>query len=104
MRKFNPSFAALAVACVALFAALGGTSVAASLLIGTNQPKDGAVTSSKIGHRQARSGNLALGAVNARAALSALSRCGRTCRLRPAPKIWVSELVRQLPVARALVS
>ena len=33
---------------VALFAALGGTSVAASLLIGTNQIKDNAVTTSKL--------------------------------------------------------
>ncbi|HWK16799.1 MAG TPA: hypothetical protein VNR66_05035 [Solirubrobacteraceae bacterium] len=63
MRRFNPSFAALAVSCVALFAALGGTSVAASLLIGTHQLKDGAVTSSKIGHHQVKTGNIANNAV-----------------------------------------
>jgi hypothetical protein len=63
MRKFNPSSAALVIACLALFAALGGTSLAASLLIGTNQIQDGAVTSSKIGAHQVRSRNLGPGAV-----------------------------------------
>jgi hypothetical protein len=63
MRRFNPSFAALAIACFSLFTALGGTSLAASLLIGTQQIKNGAVTSSKIGARQVRNRNLAPGSV-----------------------------------------
>ncbi|HEY8762901.1 MAG TPA: hypothetical protein VIM18_01800 [Solirubrobacteraceae bacterium] len=63
MRRFNPSFAALAIACFALFTALGGTSLAASLLIGTKQIKNGAVTSSKIGADQVRNRNLAPAAV-----------------------------------------
>ncbi len=63
MRRFNPSIAALAVAFASLFTALGGTSLAASFLIGTHQIKDRAVTSSKIGTHQVRSGNLDLGAV-----------------------------------------
>lgn len=48
---------------MALFAPLGGTSVAASPLIGTHQLKDGAVTSSKIGHHQVKTGNIANNAV-----------------------------------------
>jgi hypothetical protein len=63
MRRFNPSSAALVIACFALFSALGGTSFAASLLIGTQQIKNGAVTSSKIGAQQVRNHNLAPGAV-----------------------------------------
>jgi hypothetical protein len=63
MRRFNPSSAALAIACFALFSALGGTSFAASLLVGTQQIKNGAVTSSKIGAKQVRNRNLAPEAV-----------------------------------------
>jgi hypothetical protein len=63
MRRFNSSSAALVIACLALFAAFGGTSLAASLLIGTNQIQDGAVTSSKIGTHQVHSRNLGSGAV-----------------------------------------
>jgi hypothetical protein len=48
---------------VALFAALGGTSLATSLLIGTNQIQHGAVTSGKIGAGQVRTRNLADGSV-----------------------------------------
>jgi hypothetical protein len=42
------NLAALAVAALALFVALGGTSYAAGLLIGTKQIKNNAVTSKKI--------------------------------------------------------
>lgn len=67
MRRLTSSSAALVIACLALFAALGGTSLAASLLIGTQQIQNGAVTSSKIGNHQVRSHNLDSGAVNTRA-------------------------------------
>jgi hypothetical protein len=63
MRKFNPSVAALAIACIALFTALGGTSLATSFLIGTKQIKPGAITSGKIGTGQVRTRNLADSAV-----------------------------------------
>jgi hypothetical protein len=63
MPSFKRPSAALVIACFALFAALGGTSLAASLLIGTQQIKNGAVTSSKIATAQVRSNNLAPGSV-----------------------------------------
>ena len=47
-RASRLNLAALAVAGLALFVALGGTSYAAGLLIGTKQIKDNAVNSKKI--------------------------------------------------------
>jgi hypothetical protein len=48
MRSFKRPSASIVVSTVALFIALGGTSIAASGLIGTNQIKNGAVTTPKI--------------------------------------------------------
>jgi hypothetical protein len=50
--------AALAVAGLALFVALGGTSYAAGLLIGTKQIKNNAVTSKKIKNNRVSSSDL----------------------------------------------
>jgi hypothetical protein len=48
MRSLTRPSASLVLACVALFVALGGTSLAAAGLIGTNQIKNGAVTTAKL--------------------------------------------------------
>jgi hypothetical protein len=48
MRKSTRPSASLIVSSLALFVALGGTSLAASGLIGTSQIKNGAITTSKI--------------------------------------------------------
>jgi hypothetical protein len=48
MLKLRRPSASFVVACTALFVALGGTSLAATGLIGTNQIKNGAVTTAKI--------------------------------------------------------
>ena len=48
LRASRLNLAALAVAALALFVALGGTSYAAGLLIGTKQIKNNAVTPTKI--------------------------------------------------------
>jgi hypothetical protein len=58
MRKPTRPSASLILSCLALFVALGGTSLAASGLIGTNQIKPGAVTSSKIATQGVRNVNL----------------------------------------------
>jgi len=63
MRILKSSKTATAISAVALFAALGGTSWASGMLIGTNQIANGAVTSAKIGHHQVKAANLANGAV-----------------------------------------
>ena len=52
------NLAALAVAALALFVALGGTSYAAGLLIGTKQIKPNAVTSGKIKNNRVSSADL----------------------------------------------
>lgn len=55
--------AALALACLALFVALGGTSYAAKLLIGPKQIKNNAVTTKKIKNGHVRSADVANGGV-----------------------------------------
>ena len=57
------NLAALAVAALALFIALGGTSHAAGLLIGTKRIKDNAVTSKKIKDNRVSSADLADGGI-----------------------------------------
>jgi hypothetical protein len=74
MPRPTSSRAALIISVMALFAALGGTSLAASGLIGTNQIKsnavttrklaDGAVTTNKLAHHAVVTSRLADGAVN----------------------------------------
>lgn len=59
MRSFRRPSATLVIAFLALFAALCGSSLAASGLISTQQLENDAVTSSKIGPHQVRSRNLA---------------------------------------------
>lgn len=63
MRIIKSSRSATAISVVALFAALGGTSWAASGLIGSNQIQNGAITTQKIAHGAVTSGKLASGAV-----------------------------------------
>jgi hypothetical protein len=62
MRRLNPSWAALALASVALFASLGGAAWAAGQISGS-QIKNRSITSRKIGRRQVKTANLAAGAV-----------------------------------------
>ncbi len=62
MRKFNPSWPAMALACASLFMALGGPAWAAGLISGS-QIKNGSITSNKIGRGQVKATNLATGAV-----------------------------------------
>ena len=57
-RTSRLQLAALAVAGLALFVALGGTSYAAGLLIGTKQIKNNAVTSKKIKNNKVSSADL----------------------------------------------
>jgi hypothetical protein len=64
MRKLNPSWAALMLACAALFVALGGPAWAAGMINGS-QIKNGSITSEKIGRGQIKTVNLAAGAVTA---------------------------------------
>lgn len=63
MRTFNSSRAAMALSAIALFAALGGTSWATSLISGA-QIKNGTITAAKIGRGQVKHANLASGAVH----------------------------------------
>ena len=63
MSRPTSSRAALIISVLALFAALGGTSLAASGLIGTNQIKNNAVTTSKIADGAVTTGKLAHHAV-----------------------------------------
>lgn len=63
MRRPSTSTAALAVAFASLFTALGGTSMAASLLIGTHQIKNHAVTASKLAPNSVNSSKVADGSL-----------------------------------------
>lgn len=64
MRRPSSSHAALIVSVLALFAALGGTSVAA-FMVGTNQIKNGAVTNSKLGANAVTSSRVKDGSLTA---------------------------------------
>src|SRR3974377_60736 len=66
MRRFNPSWAALAVSGVALFTPPGGPAWASGRVSGTisgSQIKNDTITSAKIGKGQVKNANLADGAV-----------------------------------------
>jgi hypothetical protein len=62
MRRPSSSHAALIISVLALFAALAGTSVAA-FMVGTNQIKNGAVTTSKLAGNAVNTSKLADGSV-----------------------------------------
>ncbi len=64
MRRINSSSAALAVALLSMFIALGGTALAVSQ-IGTKQIKNGAVTRAKLHTNAVSTGKLTNGAVTA---------------------------------------
>ena len=57
------NIAALAIACIALFVALGGTSYAAKVLIGPKQLKTNAVTTKKIKNGHVRTADILNGGI-----------------------------------------